>query len=331
MTPILEVKNLITRFNTADGTVHAVNDVSFHLNEGEVLGVVGESGCGKSVTMLSLLQLIPRPPGEIVNGEAYFQGRDLFRLRPAELRDVRGGQIGMIFQDPLVSLNPVITVGRQISEMLLEHLPLSGHQARLRTVELLQLVGIPNETARYDEYPHQFSGGMRQRVVIAMALACNPKIVIADEPTTALDVTIQAQLIRLIKQLRHELGMSIIWITHDLGLIASIAQRVVVMYAGFIVEEAPVKSLYKRPQHPYTIGLLGSLPRIDEHEARRLVNINGAPPDLLTEPTGCPFAPRCPYVFDRCWDENPALLPAGPEHRAACWWDVEAGRPRLDS
>ena len=262
--PILKVEDLITRFNTPEGTVYAVNGVSFELGEGETLGVVGESGCGKSVTMLSVLQLIPRPPGQIVNGKAMFHDQDLLHLASDEIRSVRGAQIGMIFQDPMTSLNPVLTVNRQVSEPLILHLGMTKKDAEERVVELLQLVGIPEPEKRLSQYPHQFSGGMRQRVMIAMALACNPQILIADEPTTALDVTIQAQIIDLVKKLREEIGMSVIWITHDLGVVAGMAQRVIVMYAGFIIEEASVKDLYTNPTHPYTLGLLNSLPRLDQ-------------------------------------------------------------------
>jgi oligopeptide transport system ATP-binding protein len=325
--PILQVENLETRFKTSDGMVYAVNGVSFDLFEGESLGVVGESGCGKSVTMMSLLQLIPTPPGEIANGRAFFHEKDLLKLKPDEIRDVRGSQIGMIFQDPMTSLNPVLTIGKQVSEPLMLHLKMSKAEALDRVVEMLRLVGIPAAEKRLNQYPHQFSGGMRQRVMIAMALSCNPQILIADEPTTALDVTIQAQIMDLVKRLREELGMSIIWITHDLGVVAGLAHRVIVMYAGYIIEEASVKELYANPQHPYTLGLLNSLPRMDEEEHRRLADIPGLPPVLIEKPASCPFAPRCPYVFDRC-KENPPLMDVGARHRAACWWNVAEGRSR---
>jgi oligopeptide transport system ATP-binding protein len=327
MSAVLEVSDLVTRFNTPDGVVHAVNGVSFEVNEGETLAIVGESGSGKSVTMLSLLQLIPTPPGKIAAGKADFLGDDLLKMSPAEIRHVRGARIGMVFQDPMTSLNPVLTVGRQLTEPLETHMGMDRNQARQRAIELLKLVGIPSAETRLDDYPHQFSGGMRQRVMIAMALACAPQVLIADEPTTALDVTIQAQIIELVKRLRSELGMSIIWITHDLGIVAGLAHRVLVMYAGFIVERSPVKDLYASPQHPYTRGLLGSLPRIDADESVRLVNIEGLPPDLLAPPVGCPFAPRCRYVFEKC-AVNPPLLPIAPDHEAACWWDIDKGMPR---
>ena len=330
MSTVLEVKDLVTRFHTHEGTVYAVNNVSFHLDEGETLGVVGESGCGKSVTMLSLLRLIPVPPGKIEQGEALFLGNDLLKMDPEEIRSVRGAQIGMVFQDPMTSLNPVLTIGKQLMEPIQLHQGRTREQAKARAVELLELVGIPSAESRLDDYPHQFSGGMRQRVMIAMALACSPQILIADEPTTALDVTIQAQIIELVKRLQRVLGMAIIWITHDLGIVAGLANRVMVMYAGFVVERAPVKDLYARPLHPYTRGLLGSLPRVNEERNERLVNIEGLPPDLLAAPRSCPFAPRCPYVYDRCRAENPALEVVEKGHAVACWWDVEQGKPRYD-
>jgi oligopeptide transport system ATP-binding protein len=329
MTTVLEVKDLVTRFHTGESVVHAVNGVSFEVNEGETVAVVGESGSGKSVTMLSLLKLIPQPPGRIESGSALFLGDDLLKMSLDEIRHVRGARIGMVFQDPMTSLNPVLTIGKQLTEPLETHLGMDRNQARQRAIELLKLVGIPSAESRLDDYPHQFSGGMRQRVMIAMALACTPQVLIADEPTTALDVTIQAQIIELVKRLREELGMALIWITHDLGIVAGLAHRVLVMYAGFIVERAPVKELYRNPQHPYTRGLLGSLPRIDEEDNRRLVNIEGLPPELDQPPKGCPFAPRCPYVFEQCV-ENPPLLKISPEHDAACWWDVDQGKPRYE-
>lgn len=324
---ILEVKNLQTRFRTQDGVIHAVNGINFQLNEGEMLGVVGESGSGKSVTMMSLLKLIPMPPGEIPAGEALFNNHDLIQMSTQELQDVRGGQIGFIFQDPMTSLNPVLTIGRQIMEPLQKHMGLTAAQANERAVELMKLVGIPMAEARLKDFPHQFSGGMRQRVMIAIALACSPKLLIADEPTTALDVTIQAQILELVRRLRRELGMAIIWISHDLGVVAGIADRVMVMYGGFAVEEAPVRELYKSPQHPYTLGLMGSLPNL-EAEAERLVSIPGHPPNLTSEPHSCPFAPRCTYAYDRCQKENPLLKPVTETHKVACWWDVTKGEPR---
>jgi oligopeptide/dipeptide ABC transporter ATP-binding protein len=325
---VLEVHNLKTRFHTQDGVIHAVNGVSFNLHEGELLGIVGESGCGKSVTVMSLLKLIPIPPGEIEEGKALFSDQDLISLNDDELRQIRGYKIGFIFQDPMTSLNPVLTIGQQIGEPLRTHLGMSREEARMRAVTLLELIGIPKAKARLNDYPHQFSGGMRQRVMIAIALACNPQILIADEPTTALDVTIQAQIIDLVKELRKELGMSIIWITHDLGIIAGLAERVLVMYGGFLVEKAPVKDLYLKPAHPYTQGLLGSLPRLEERSVERLTNIKGQPPNLLSQPEVCPFSPRCPYVFETCLEQNPALFAIGDHHEVACWWDVENGVAR---
>ena len=326
---VLEVRDLVTRFYTPEGVVHAVNGVSFSLNEGGTLGIVGESGCGKSVTMLSVMRLIAEPPGKIERGEATFRGHDLLKLSQTEMRAIRGSQIAMVFQDPMTSLNPVMTIGRQVAEPLLEHQGMTPAQADSRVVELLNMVGIPDAKAHLADYPHQFSGGMRQRVMISMALACNPSILIADEPMTALDVTIQAQIIELVKRLRDELGMAVIWITHDLGIIAGLAERVVVMYAGYVVERALVKDLYSSPQHPYTLGLLGSLPRVDGRHARRLASIDGRPPDLLEEPVCCPFAPRCAYVQDVCWKQNPALRAVGNEHDIACWVNVgEVARPQ---
>jgi oligopeptide transport system ATP-binding protein len=328
MPEVLAVKDLVTKFYTDTDTIHAVNGVSFHVDEGETLGIVGESGCGKSVSVHSLLRLIPIPPGRIEAGQAIFQGRDLLRMSPEEIRRIRGSQIGMVFQDPMTSLNPVINIGNQVAEPLFIHKRVTKQQARERVVELLTQVGIPSPEKRLADYPHQFSGGMRQRVMIAMALACNPELLIADEPTTALDVTIQAQFVELVKKLRDEYQMAIIWITHDLGVIAGIAQRVVVMYAGFIVEHANVKELYANPQHPYTRGLLGSLPRLDETRALRLVNIKGLPPDMCQPPVGCPFVPRCPYAFDRCKVENPQLKSVNNGHTSACWWDIDLGKAR---
>ncbi len=328
MPTVLEVKDLVTRFHTPEGIVYAVNGVSFRLDEGETLAIVGESGSGKSVTMLTLMQLIPTPPGEVLSGEAIFLGRDLLKMSADEVRHVRGAQMAMIFQDAMTSLNPVLTIGKQLMEPMLIHLGVTKEQAKNRAVELLRMVGIPRPEGRLDDYPHQFSGGMRQRVMIAMALACTPQVLIADEPTTALDVTIQAQIVDLVKRLRAELGMAIIWITHDLGIVAGLANRVMVMYAGFIVERSAVHDLYRNPQHPYTRGLLGSLPNIADANTR-LTNIKGLPPDMLHPPKGCPFAVRCPYVFEQC-AENPPLLPISPEHEAACWWDIDQGKPRYE-
>jgi len=325
---LLDIKGLETHFKTPDGIVHAVNGVSFGLKEGETLGVVGESGCGKSVTMLSILGLIASPPGKVVAGEALFFGQDLLKMPKEELRHIRGAQIAMIFQDPMTSLNPVLTIGRQIEEPLMIHVGMTKNQARERAAELLGMVGIPNAKDRLNDYPHQYSGGMRQRVMIAMALSCSPQVLIADEPTTALDVTIQAQIMDLVKRLRSELGMTIVWITHDLGVVAGLAQRVIVMYGGLIIEEAPVNELFANPSHPYTIGLIGSLPRVDETKHSRLFSIDGQPPILYQKPQACPFAPRCKWVMERCWKENPALETIDNEHRLACWVDVKTGRSR---
>ena len=327
MANLLDVQGLETQFRTPDGIVRAVNGVSLTLKEGETLGIVGESGCGKTVTVLSILRLIAIPPGRIVAGKANFRGQDLLQMSNEDIRQIRGSQISMIFQDPMTSLNPVLTIERQLTEPLLLHLGMTKGQARNRAAELLGMVGIPNAKDRLKDYPHQFSGGMRQRVMIAMALACDPQILIADEPTTALDVTIQAQIVELVKRLRDELGMAIIWITHDLGIIAGLAQRVMVMYGGLIIEEAPVQELYANPSHPYTLGLLGSLPRVDQ-ERERLVSIEGVPPVLYQKPAACPFAPRCKFVMSRCREENPTLETIGPDHRAACWVDTKTGRAR---
>jgi oligopeptide transport system ATP-binding protein len=328
MAALLEVKDLKTQFHTREGLVYAVNGISYQMEEGETLGIVGESGCGKSVGVLSLLRLIPEPPGKIADGQALFQGKDLLKMSPEEIRHVRGAQIAMVFQDPMTSLNPVLTIGRQLTEALELHMGMNKQQARDRAAELLGMVGIPQAGDRLNDYPHQFSGGMRQRVMIAMALSCTPQLLIADEPTTALDVTIQAQIVDLVKRLRDELGMAIIWITHDLGIVAGLAKRVIVMYAGFIIEEAQVKDLYSDPRHPYTLGLLGSLPRVDQTQHRRLVSIEGLPPDLLGLPQGCPFAARCVYRIDRCEKENPPLEPVSPGHWKACWVDTRRGRSR---
>ena len=320
---VLQVENIITRFNTQDGKVFAVNGISFDLKEGELLGVVGESGSGKSVTMMSLLKLLPMPPAEIVEGRALFENQDLIQMDLNQLRKIRGGKIGFIFQDPMTSLNPVLTVGYQLMEPMREHLGLSREEARKKAIELLDLVGIPMAQSRLKDFPHQFSGGMRQRVMIAIALACDPKVLIADEPTTALDVTIQAQILDIVKRLRKELGMAIIWITHDLGVVAGIADRVAVMYGGFIVEQAPVKKLYSIPKHPYTQGLLSTLPKLEGERTERLESIKGQPPDLNSIPDSCPFAPRCTHVSEKCQNENPRLEMTDPEHQVACWWNTE--------
>jgi oligopeptide transport system ATP-binding protein len=316
---LLEIRNLTTRFYTREGVVNAVNGISYSLDEGELLGIVGESGCGKSVSMLSVMRLIPDPPGKVTDGEIIFYNRDLLAISEEEMRKVRGAEIAMVFQDPMTFLNPVLTVGFQITEALELHQAMDNKQARDRAAELLALVGIPNAKDRLDDYPHQFSGGMRQRAMIAMALSCNPMLLIADEPTTALDVTIQAQIIDLVRRLQQQLGMAVIWITHDLGVVARLAERVIVMYAGYIVEEAGIVELYTSPRHPYTIGLLGSLPRLDEAPGTQLFSIPGQPPDLVALPEGCPFVPRCDFATERCLEQNPALEKVGPAHRVACW------------
>jgi oligopeptide transport system ATP-binding protein len=329
MPTLLEVTDLKTRFHTPEGIVHAVNGVSFQLEEGGTLAVVGESGCGKSVTMMSILRLIPIPPGEIVSGAVQYRGRDLLRLDEEAMQsDIRGREIAMVFQDPMTSLNPVLTVGRQLTEPLRVHLNMDPEQATQRAVELLEMVGISDAKNRLTSYPHQFSGGMRQRVMIAMALACNPSLLIADEPTTALDVTIQAQIIELVKELREKIGLSIIWITHDLGVVAGLAQRVIVMYAGYIVEEADVDALYEDTRHPYTLALMAALPHAERRRAGRLKSIPGAPPNLLVKPVGCPFAPRCDFVQEKCRTENPPLEMIAMNHSIACWVDVRTGELR---
>ncbi len=328
MAPLLDVRNLTTRFDTEDGTVSAVSDVSFVLDRGETVGIVGESGSGKSVTALSLMGLVPSPPGHVSGGQVLFDGRDLLRLSEREMRRLRGNRISMIFQDPITSLNPVLTIRRQLTESLALHQGLGASAARSRAVELLDLVGIPNATRRIDSYPHQFSGGMRQRVMIAMALSCDPELLIADEPTTALDVTIQAQILELIGRLKHELGTAVLMITHDLGVVAGMADRVIVMYAGRVVEEGPTDAIFAAPRMPYTLGLLQSLPRLDDPADRRLEPIPGQPPDLTALPRGCPLAPRCGYFTSgRCDTERPPLRDVDPGHRAACHFDIRTMIP----
>jgi oligopeptide transport system ATP-binding protein len=319
MPTLLDIRNLTTRFRTHEGTSLAVNDVSFSLEEGEMAAIVGESGSGKSVTMLSVMRLIPEPPGQIIAGQVLFNGRDLLQLREEEMERVRGAEIAMIFQDPLSSLNPTLTVGFQIGEALKLHQGMNSEQAQRRAADLLTMVGIPNARERLQDYPHQFSGGMRQRVMIAMGLSCNPQLLIADEPTTALDVTIQAQIVDLVMRLQAGMGMTVIWITHDLGVVARLAERVIVMYAGAIIEDAAVDDLFETPGHPYTLGLLASLPHLDAPEDARLLSIPGQPPHLAHLPPGCPFAPRCPQAVDSCRQEKPALRIVASRHRVACW------------
>jgi len=327
MEKILNVKDLEISFQTKDGILHAINGISFDLEHGETLGVVGESGCGKSVTMMSLLRLIPQPPGKLVNGTAIFNGVNLFKISEEEIRKIRGSKISFIFQDPMTSFNPILPIGIQMAEPLMYHKGLSYQDSESQIVEMLSRVGIPNAKDRLKDYPFQFSGGMRQRVMIATALICNPEILIADEPTTALDVTIQAQIVELIKELRDEFSMSIIWITHDLGVIAGLADRIIVMYAGYVIEDAWVDDLYKNPRHPYTKGLLGALPKITDDKQKKLVSIDGMPPVLFSKPQYCPFIDRCSYKIDRCKEANPLLEKIADRHFVACW--VSASDERI--
>jgi len=326
--PVLDVRGLKTVFRTRGGEIHAVNSVSFHLNRGEVLGVVGESGSGKSVTMMSLIGLLPSPPAEIRGGQVMLGDQDLLKIGAEDLRHVRGAKIGFVFQDPMTSLNPVFTVGMQIMEPLREHMGMDKGRAEARAVELLELVCIPDARSRLKSYPHQFSGGMRQRVMIAIALACNPDVLIADEPTTALDVTIQAQILELVKELRQKLGMAIIWITHDLGVIAAVADRVMVMYGGQVAEHGPVKEIFANPRHPYTRALLKTIPSISGAREARLQVIEGQPPILNDAPTACPFRARCSHAMAICEAENPTRraidgAPLGHGHDVACHWTPE--------
>ena len=316
--PLLVVEDLKTYFRTDGGVARAVDGVSFSLNRGETLGLVGESGCGKSVTSLSVMRLIPSPPGEIVSGRIRFRGNDLLGMSDSDMRGVRGNDIAMIFQEPMTSLNPVFTCGFQIDEAVMLHQGLNREAARKKTVEMLNRVGIPDPDQRADEYPHQLSGGMRQRVMIAMALSCNPDILIADEPTTALDVTIQAQILELMAQLQSEFGMAVLMITHDLGVIAEVADRVAVMYAGKIVEAAAASEVFARPKHPYTRGLLDSIPKLTERK-HRLSVIPGTVPDATQFPEACRFAPRCAFTEETCRKDEPALVPVDNGHEAACW------------
>ena len=321
--PLLSVRNLQTHFRTEEGLFRAVDGVSFEIGRGQTLGVVGESGCGKSVTALTLMGLVPQPPGEIAGGEVLFDGRDLLKLDGDAMRRLRGDRIAMIFQEPMTSLNPVYTVGEQITEAILAHRDVSAAEARRLAVEMLAKVRIPSPEKRIDDYPHHMSGGMRQRVMIAMALACAPDLLIADEPTTALDVTIQAQILDLMRQLKAESNAAILLITHDLGVVAELVDHVVVMYAGKVVESAPVADLFADPQHPYTIGLLGSIPRLDEGRDR-LAAIEGRVPSPYAPPPGCRFNPRCPFAIDRCRQEAPPLVEvrsgtSGKSHLSACW------------
>ena len=316
--PVLQVKGLKTQFFTDDGIVQAVDDVSFDLHAGETLGIVGESGCGKSVTALSILRLV-QEPGRIVSGEIRFKDDDLLTMSEDEVREIRGKDIAMIFQDPLSSLNPVLPIGFQIQEAMNAHNRISNRDTRKRAVELLQKVRIPSARERLRDYPHQFSGGMRQRVMIAMALSNSPSILIADEPTTALDVTVQAQILELLRDLNEDLKTAIIMITHNMGVVAGLCSRVIVMYAGRIVEEGPVERIFKNPQHPYTWSLLQSIPRVDSDRSKRLLSIEGLPPDLIAPPKGCRFHPRCQFKIQRCLTDDPPLMEVGPDQEAACW------------
>ncbi len=319
MPRLLEVENLKTQFETGVGTVKAVDGISYHVDEGETVAIVGESGCGKSVGAMSILRLIPDPPGRIVEGRIIFQGRNLLELPDSEIRKVRGGQISMVFQEPMTSLNPVLTIGLQLTETMILHLGLNQEEADKRAVELLGMVGIGEPERRLKQYPHQFSGGMRQRVMIALALSCNPKLIIADEPTTALDVTIQAQILELMRNLTKDLGVALIVITHNLGVVARYAERVIVMYAGKIVEMGTAKQVYHDPHHPYTIGLLNSVPRMDLHRGRRLVPIEGQPPDLTRLDEGCSYRPRCRWAIDKCAASFPPLEALEGNQLAACF------------
>jgi oligopeptide transport system ATP-binding protein len=318
---LLEVKDLKVHFKTREGYVHAVDGISYHLDEGETLGIVGESGSGKTVSSLAIMRLLPVPPAEIKDGSALFHDKDLLDLDESEMRDIRGGEIAMIFQDPLTSLNPVLTIERQLIEPIQLHLKVNYQEARERARALLEAVGIPDAARRLRSYPHQFSGGMRQRVMIAMAISANPQLLIADEPTTALDVTVQAQILELIARLRRDLNTSVMLITHDLGVVAGVTDRIIVMYAGKIAEEAPTDELFANPRHPYTLGLLGSVPSLDETSHKELVTIPGSPPDQLHPIEGCPFQPRCPFVLPQC-KTYPTAMQVGPKHRSFCWVDV---------
>ncbi len=317
---ILDVKNLHVSFDTYAGEVKAIRGVDFHVDKGESLAIVGESGSGKSVTVQTVMQLIPMPPGRIKEGEILFKGKDLVNYSNKDMQSIRGGEIGMIFQDPMTSLNPTMTIGKQIAEGIIAHRGVSKKEAMKMALDMLKAVHIPNAEERLHAYPHQFSGGMRQRVVIAIALACNPDLLIADEPTTALDVTVQAQILDLMNELKKDTGTSIILITHDLGVVADVAERVVVMYGGEIMEEASVRDIFKDPKHPYTWGLIKSIPRLDiDREKEKLSSIDGTPPDLFNPPKGCPFAPRCEYAMDICKNKKPGMLEGGKGHKVSCW------------
>jgi len=323
MSPLLEVKDLQTYFFGDEGAVKAVDGISYDVNEGETLGLVGESGCGKSVSALSILRLIPNPPGQIIGGEIFFEGRDLLKLSDDEIRDVRGNRIAMIFQEPMTSLNPVLTIGRQVAEPMEIHRNMGLKEALQEAKDLLAKVQIADSGRRIRDYPHQFSGGMRQRAMISMGLGCNPRLIIADEPTTALDVTVQAQLLELLKNLTRDFSMALIIITHNLGVVARYADRVNVMYAGKIVEKGSAHDIYDNPMHPYTIGLMASVPQLDQDVKKKLVPIQGQPPNLAFVPEGCAFHPRCNHAIERCRNEIPKLVSVGKNHEKACWVDVK--------
>jgi oligopeptide/dipeptide ABC transporter ATP-binding protein len=327
MSTLLEVKDLRTYFATEEGIVKAVDGISYDVQEGETLALVGESGCGKSVSALAVLRLIPVPPGRIVSGEVIFEGEDLLGMSENDIRHIRGNRISMVFQEPMTSLNPVLTIGKQMTEALELHLKLDKEAAIARAVQLLEMVGVAEADRRVNDYPHQFSGGMRQRVMIAMGMSCNPRLLIADEPTTALDVTIQAQVLEVMQRLSREFGTAVIIITHNLGVVARYADRVNVMYAGKIIEKSTAEVVYADPRHPYTLGLLSSVPRLDQVMQEKLVPIEGQPPDLGRLPPGCAFYPRCTYRIDKCREEYPPLQLVAENHYAACWVDVTQGRP----
>ena len=327
MPPLLSVKDLKTYFYTEEGVVKAVDGVTYDVQEGETLALVGESGCGKSVSAMSILRLIPFPPGRIVDGEVLFDGEDILKMDDAEIRRVRGNRISMVFQEPMTSLNPVLTIGKQLTEAIELHLKLDREAAVARAIQLLEMVGVAEAERRVNDYPHQFSGGMRQRVMIAMAMACNPRLLIADEPTTALDVTIQAQVLEVMARLSREFGTAVIIITHNLGVVARYADRVNVMYAGKIIETSSAEKVYADPRHPYTLGLLNSVPRLDQASGEKLIPIEGLPPDLGHLPPGCAFYPRCTYRVDKCKEEYPPLQMVAENHYSACWVDVTKGKP----
>ena len=330
MSPLLEVKNLRTHFYTFEGVVKAVDGVSYDLEEGETLGLVGESGCGKSVSAMSLMRLIPDPPGKIVDGEILFEGQDVLQLSMDEMRHIRGAKMSMVFQEPMTSLNPVLNLEKQLGETLQLHKGMTKQEARQESVQLLARVGIPDPERRVRQYPHQFSGGMRQRVMIAMALSCNPRVIIADEPTTALDVTIQAQILELMKGLTQEFGVAMIVITHNLGVVARYADRMNIMYAGKIIERGESAEIYSNPRHPYTVGLLKSVPRLDLPRRTRLDPIEGQPPDLIAVPKGCAFRARCKWAVDKCATDEPGLETVAEGHYSACWRSEDLGPGALD-